>query len=247
MPLDVIGTSCCEKGSHDQSTHRQPAGGGRGLDARGETSVTSRMFGVGTTIALILTISTSGLSGQERVFTVDQRTSRIVITVGRAGLFGFAGHTHEVIAPAVRGQLRLDQHDATASSVWLEFDASALEVSGRGEPAEDVPEVQRVMLSEQVLDVERFPTIRYESRAVAVREMAGDRMVVTVAGDLTLHGVAQPVTTAVSVSVTPDLVAVQGTVKIKQSEFGIDPSSGAAGLVRVKDELHVLFIIHFRS
>ena len=99
----------------------------------------------------------------------------------------------------------------------------ALEVSGRGEPAEDVPEVQRVMLSEQVLDVERFPTIRYESRAVAVREMAGDRLVLTVAGDLTLHGVSQPVTTAVSVSITADQVTVQGTVEIKQSEFGSKP------------------------
>ncbi len=208
--------------------------------------MTIRMFGVGTTIALILTIYTSSLSSQEKVFTIDQTASRIVITVGRAGLFGFAGHTHEVIAPAVRGQLRLDQQDATASSVWLEFDASALEVSGRGEPAEDVPEVQRVMLSEQVLDVERFPTIRYESRAVAVTEMAEDRLVLTVAGDLTLHGVAQPVTTAVSVSITADQVTVQGTVEIKQSEFGIEPPRAAAGLVRVKDELHVLFIIHFR-
>ncbi len=208
--------------------------------------MTIRIFGAGTTIALILTIYTSAVSSQEEVFTIDQSTSRVVITVGRSGLFGFAGHTHEVIAPVVRGQLRLDQQDATASSVWLEFDAAALEVSGRGEPAEDVPEVQRVMLSEQVLDVERFPTIRYESRAVAVREMAGDRLVLTVAGDLTLHGVAQPVTTAVSVSITADQVAAQGTVEIKQSEFGIEASRAAAGLVRVKDELHVLFIIYFR-
>ncbi len=118
--------------------------------------------------------------------------------------------------------------------------------SRAGESQPKTYQVQRVMLSEQVLDVERFPTIRYESSAVAVTEMAGDRLVLTVAGDLTLHGVAQPVTTAVSVSITADQVTVQGTVEIKQSEFGIEPVRAAAGLVRVRDELHVLFIIHFR-
>ena len=210
----------------------------------GEKCVTIRLFGVGTTIALILTIYTSTLSSQEQVFTIDQTTSRVVITVGRSGLFGFAGHTHEVIAPAVGGQVRLDPQDATASSVWLEFDASALEVTGSGEPADDVPEVQRMMLSEQVLDVERFPTIRYESRAVEVTQTAEDRLVLTLAGDLTLHGVAQPMTTAVTVSITADQVTAQGTVEIKQSEFGIEPVRAAAGLVRVKDELQVLFIIH---
>ena len=66
----------------------------------------------------------------------------------------------------------------------------------------------------------------------------------TLAGDLTLHGVAQPMTTAVTVSYHADQVTAQGTVEIKQSEFGIEPVRAAAGLVRVEDELQVLFIIH---
>ena len=97
--------------------------------------MTIRMFGVGTTIALILTIYTSSLSSQEKVFTIDQTASRIVITVGRAGLFGFAGHTHEVIAPAVRGQLRLDQQDATRRACgWNSMRPRSKSRAGESQP-----------------------------------------------------------------------------------------------------------------
>jgi YceI-like domain len=56
-----------------------------------------------------------------------------------------------------------------------------------------------------------------------------------VSGDLTLHGVTKPV----SVDVTRQNDAYVGTVRIKQTEFGIQPIKIGGGVVRVKDELEI--------
>ena len=59
---------------------------------------------------------------------------------------------------------------------------------------------------------------------------------------LTLHGVTKPV----SVDVTQN-DAYLGTVRIKQTEFGIQPIKIGGGVVRVKDELEISFRVYTAS
>jgi hypothetical protein len=96
-------------------------------------------------IFLTMGLSTAGPESQE--LRIDAASSKMVVHVGRSGLFGFSGHDHEVVAPV------LDGTDVSRSKVSIQVDATAMKVTGKGEPAKDVPEVQRVMLSERVLDV----------------------------------------------------------------------------------------------
>lgn len=98
-------------------------------------------------------------------FVIDATETTMIIDVGRAGIFRFAGHDHEVAVPAVKGRIALDRSNITRSSVSAEFDAAALKVTGKGEPPEDVPEVQRVMLSDRVLDVQRTRRSRFSPEA----------------------------------------------------------------------------------
>jgi hypothetical protein len=90
------------------------------------------------------------------VLAIDSKASQVVIEVGKSGVLSFAGHRHEVVAEA-QGSVTFDPDNWQRSSVELKFDTGSLRVTGKGEPAADVPEVQRVMLSEQVLDA--FPLI----------------------------------------------------------------------------------------
>ena len=60
---------------------------------------------------------------------------------------------------------------------------------------------------------------------------------------LTLHGVTKPV----SVDVTRQIDAYVGTVRIKQTEFGIQPIKIGGGVVRVKDELEISFRVYTAS
>ena len=135
----------------------------------------------------LLTLAGDRLHTEEtqngQTLSIAPDTSQVTIHVGKAGLFGFAGHPHVVIAPGVDGEVRFDPDDLAQSSVRIEVDAGSLRVTGEDEPAEDVPEVQRVMLSEDVLDVERFPTITFQSRTLALAEGGETRLVIMMAGD----------------------------------------------------------------
>lgn len=174
-------------------------------------------------------------------FRVVPGTS-VTVQVGKGGLFSFAGHDHEIVAPASEGQVALDRADIARSSVRLVFDAAALKVTGKGEPAEDVPEVQRVMLSDRVLDVARHPTITFQSRSVSRSSGSGSDVVLRIEGDLTLHGVTRRVVAqGVRLRMTGDRVTAEGKVAVRQTDFGIQPVTAAGGTVRVKDEVTIVF------
>ncbi len=166
-------------------------------------------------------------------------TSRVLVHVGKAGAFGFAGHSHEVEAP-LTGSINLDRSDPTRSSVVLEFDAASLKVTGRGEPAGDVPQVQDVMQS-RVLDVKRYPKIAFRSSRITTTASSAASLTVSVAGDLTLHGVTRAIVVPVRVGLAQGSLTAEGTLALKQTDFGIEPVTAAGGTVRVKDELEITF------
>ena len=108
-----------------------------------------------------------------RRYALDPTQGRVEIHVGKTGLFGFAGHEHEIVAGAPRGSATFDPDRIAASAVDLTIDAAALRVSGQGEPADDVQKVQEAMLGPTCLDARRFPTIRFVSTAVVDAGAAG--------------------------------------------------------------------------
>jgi polyisoprenoid-binding protein YceI len=196
----------------------------------------------------LLTLAGVTVVGQDQEqFQVDAAATSVTIRVGRAGVFGFAGHDHEIVAPAVKGTIVMDRSQVDRSSVSLEFDATALKVTGKGEPAQDVPEVQRVMLSDRVLDVQRYPTIRFQSRSVSLIDRTSTRMRVRVTGELTLHGVTRPLTVPVRVELTADRLTAEGEASVRQTDFGIQPVTAGAGTVRVRNQLELVFKVSARK
>ena len=182
-----------------------------------------------------------------RVYTLEPAHSRLTVHVGKAGLFGFAGHEHEVVAGAFRGTATFDPERPLQSSVDLTFDAGALRVSGQREPPEDVPQVQAAMVGPTCLDAGRFPTVRFVSRSVAATGAAGSNGGdLALRGELTLHGVTRPLTVHVHLDVTGQTLEATGTTTLQQTDFGITPIS-KAGVVKVKDELTLSWRIRGRA
>lgn len=180
-------------------------------------------------------------------FDVDSKTSRVVIDVGKSGALSFlAGHTHEVLAPTVRGTIHFDAEDSSRSDVRVEFDAAALRVTGKGEPPDDVPKVQQIMLSEQVLDVHRYPTVIFQSTNVAITTQTAATLDLAVTGELTLHNVTRRVTVPVSGRLDAGALTVTGRFLLKQTDYGIKPVS-VGGVVAVKDGLTINFSIVARE
>jgi polyisoprenoid-binding protein YceI len=178
-----------------------------------------------------------------RRYTLDPTQSRVEIHVGKTGLFGFAGHEHDVVAGTFLGSATFDPDRVIGSTVDLTIDAAALRVTGQGESADDVPKVQAAMVGPDCLDAGRFPTIRFVTTSIAEVGAAGPKgRDLTLRGDLTLHGVTRPLAMRVHLESTGDALEATGRTTLRQTDFGITPIS-KAGVVKVKDELTIVWRI----
>jgi polyisoprenoid-binding protein YceI len=199
----------------------------------------------GVAIGVWLLVHAAATAGHgPSVLAIDAADSQVVILVGKAGMLSFAGHTHEVVAPSVRGRVSFDPMDWPRASVSLEFDAAALRVTGKGESASDVPAVQKAMLGDQVLDATRFPKIGFQSRRVSVALKGANAADVVLDGDMTLHGTTRPMTIRASATLdAAGRVTAKGSFTLKQTEFGMVPVTAAGGTIRVKDDLDIQFVL----
>jgi hypothetical protein len=167
---------------------------------------------------------------------IDIERSSLTVHVGKAGLLSAAAHEHWVNAPIAGGTI---DGDGARPALWFTVDARRLSVRPeKGVPDKDRAEVQSNMQS-KVLESNIYPDIVF--RSTEVRRTG--TLVWGVSGDLTLHGVTKPV----SVDVTRQNDAYVGTVRIKQTEFGIQPIKIGGGVVRVKDELEISFRVYTAS
>ncbi len=185
------------------------------------------------------------LPAAPRTYLVDPAGSSVRIHVGKSGVFGFAGHTHEVEAPALTGEVTADPADLGASSVELTFEAGALKVLPQGEPPGDVPKVEEAMRGPKALDAARFPRVIFKSQKVGGRE-AGGAYELEIVGDMTLHGVTKSLTLPVRVEVSGDTLTASGTAVLRHDWFGLQPIS-VAGVVKVKNELAITYRIAARA
>ena len=105
---------------------------------------------------------------------------------------GIAFSVRHMVVAKVRGRfatwsgtVELDEADLAGSRVAVEIDARSID-TGNAQRDEH-------LRSADFLDVEQFPSLRFQSRKI--ENVAADRL--HVVGDLTLHGVTREVTLAV--------------------------------------------------
>jgi polyisoprenoid-binding protein YceI len=161
---------------------------------------------------------------------IDVEHSRVTIRAFKSGLFSALAHDHEINAPLHSGRI-----DSSAPSVELRFDVRSLKVLDPELSAADRVKVQQTMLSDKVLDAERFSEIIFRSQTV--KSLGENRF--QVEGELTLHGVTRSIMVPVSLASG----RYTGTVKLKQTEFGITPVKLFGGAVKLKDVVEISFDI----
>lgn len=158
-------------------------------------------------------------------------SSRFEVRTGKAGVFGFAGHSHVVRARAFTGSVLYRPGDPAASRLEITVPAESLEVLTPSDTAE-IRQVTEAMRT-QVLHVERYPEIRFTAtRATATP--TGARL----DGQLTLVGQTRPVRVDATVQVGPDTLRARGSFAVNQTDFGIKPyRGGPGGTVKVADRV----------
>jgi polyisoprenoid-binding protein YceI len=197
--------------------------------------------------ALSLLLWSGRAAAATRTFAIDSNASTVRIHVGKTGIGSFAGHEHEVVARSVQGEVVADFEDLSRSSVEVLINATSLTVVPEGEPEGDAPKVEREMKGPHVLRATRFPSIRFRSRQVTGKQLPAGSYVLTVAGDLSLHGVVRPIVVPVQIELRGEVLTGMGKLMVKQTDFGIEPTTAGGGLVKVEDEVTVTFGIVARA
>ena len=105
-----------------------------------------------------------GLAGRDSVVYRLARSSRLQVKTGKAGLFGFAGHTHVIEARGFTGEVVYYPGRPASSHLDITVSTDRLEVLTPPD-TEEIRKVTETMRT-RVLRTDEFPEIRLVSREV---------------------------------------------------------------------------------
>lgn len=188
--------------------------------------ICTALVGLSAWFCLVL-FATASSEGRE----IDCTHSTITVRVYKSGFLSAFGHNHEIQAPIQSGQVE----ESGDLSVVMRVDARKLRVLDPEASESTRAQIQETMLGPQVLDVDHFPEIRFQSTEIEPRGL--EQWIVH--GKLTLHGRERPV----SFEVVLKGDHYQGSAPLKQTDFGMKPVTVAGGTVKVKDEVKIEFEI----
>ncbi len=192
----------------------------------------------------------SALAAPQSALEVDYARSYIVAKAKKGGLLRFLGHEHGVVAGAWSAAVVFDEQDLDAARISVEVPAPELlidtaeartlaGVDPDGPNDEQVAEIRAKMLSDEQLDVEQFPLIRFDSSRVRMRGEGGLQL----DGTLTIHGIPREVAIDAALERRDGGYVVSGGFEIKLRDFGIEPVS-IGGVVKVSNDLEIKFEIY---
>ena len=179
-------------------------------------------------------------------FAIDAKASNFVVQAFASGVLAAFGHSPKIAIRDFAGEVQFSRENGTLQDALMRVSirAESLEVTDKISD-KDRREIHRQMFND-VLESDRFPVIVYECSQVSANG-TGNRFWATLNGQLTLHGVTQPVPVSARVILNDGSLRVSGEFPVRQSNYDIRPVSAAAGTIKLKDELKLTFDILARK
>jgi len=179
-------------------------------------------------------------TGTQRVlepvkFIIDASGSRFTVQAFATGLLSAFGHNPTIGIRDFEGQVQFVPETYEGAFLRLTLRTNAMEVLDEMK-IDDRRKMEQLM-NETVLDVEHFPTVEYKSKAITVEKQANDLLRAHAAGELSFHGVTQPLSLDARIMNLGPILRISGQFSLRQSDYGIKPVSFAGGTLRLKDEL----------
>jgi len=190
-------------------------------------------------------LSTVGMPQTAVRYLIDGKKSRFAVRAFATGLLSTLGHSPTIAIPDFDGQILVDPEAIERSSVRLVIQAASLGVADDIRE-KDREEINRAMHKE-VLESESYPEIVYECANVSAEKTGEGQYQITLAGELTLHGVQRSQPVAARVALSGDMLRATGEFSLRQSDYEIRPVSAAGGTIKLKDELKFSFDISARK
>ncbi len=174
-------------------------------------------------------------------YRFDAEHSRFTVQAFVTGLFSFVGHSPKFAARDFEGQWLWEPGASEESELKLTVRADSLELID-GVRANDRDEIER-RLRQEVLEVSRYPEIRFQSNQITSSRVSDTRYRVHLAGELSLHGVTKPEMIEAEVRVFHDGIRLTSEFSLRMSDFRIRPVTALGGTIRLKDQLQLSFDI----
>lgn len=184
-----------------------------------------------------------------RILVIDPDRSVVTLLVRRAGPLARLGHNHVITSAQESGRAWLGPEPSESGFeirlpvIAFVVDEPAARLAAGAEfagelPAEAREGTYRNMLRAEVLDGERHPEV-----VVRASRISGTWQQPVVVARITLRGTTRDVEVPVELQRDPQSLLATGTLRIRQSDFGITPFSVGGGAIQVADDVDVRFEI----
>jgi len=206
-------------------------------------------------IPLCLTWSgVAAAQGADRAFAIDASASDIHWLVYKAGALARLGHNHVISVPGLHGSVTIGAQDLSASSFEIVIPVADLVIddpklrSGLGEDFASVPTEKDIegtrhnMLTDRVLDGDKFPTIR-----VSGTGPFGATGAQTFKLKVELLGRTVGLTVPTNVTVTEDRVEASGEFDLTHAELGMQPFTALMGALSVGEKMSFTYHVVARA
>jgi polyisoprenoid-binding protein YceI len=181
-----------------------------------------------------------------RTYTIDLSQSRVTATLTQEGFISRRYPNHRVETKNFGGKIEVSEKDETRIAVEVEAEAKSLTNADEGMTEFERREFHSV-LNNQVLESDKFPTIKFVSVSISDESKSGETRKFTLNGDLTLRDSTKRVSFPVAVTISKDQLRATGEAELKQTDFGIMPYSGKLGLIKIGDVIKIKFEIVAKS
>ena len=183
-----------------------------------------------------------------RVLQLRPEASAVRIHVFRAGRAANLGHNHVLSAPRFEGFIYLPEKGLAQARFDLQFRLDELVFDLPEHRAALGPAYAAVlpdawieatrehMLGPDNMQAARYPEVRIQSLAISGE---APKLVARLA--ITLHGQTQALWVPLTVTGLPEQLQVNGSLVLRQTDFGVQPYSALGGLLAVQDEVLVEF------
>jgi polyisoprenoid-binding protein YceI len=172
-------------------------------------------------------------------FIIDPKASRFTVQAFASGILSAMGHNPKIGIRTFSGEVDFNAEKIEGGTFRLTVQSASLAVQDDISD-KDRREIERLM-KEDVLEVARYPEIRYVAPTIAVSRVDGSLYSATLNGNLSLHGVTrgQPIT--VRIASFGEVLRTSGEFTLRQSDYQIKPVSVAGGALKLKDEVKFSF------
>jgi hypothetical protein len=190
------------------------------------------------------------------VFRVDNEASEVLFFMWRGGPMAHKGHNHVMRATDMTGAVFLPEDMLSGEPrIDIVFPVKEIDVdplplrekiggafASTGITEEGARKTREHMLAESSMHAERFPTI-----GLSAKKVHGEPPKLAIDMAMTIHGIQRRQLIPATVRVDGDTLTATGSFAIRQTRFGIEPSSAMGGALYVQDPIMIEFKVVARA